>query len=366
MWFTRMSLEEWFDRYQYEIEYDIGESAVKYLTFEDVGIDPGRLPLRYGFHKGRPDLRGYLAEQYPGLSSEHIIVTSGASEANFAIIAAVAKPGDHIIVEHPNYTSMYEVPRSLGCNVSLLHLKFEDQFKPDIDELSNMITPTTKLVSLTHPNNPTGSMISEQDLRDIIDIVEAHDIYLLFDETYRELEFQKPLPPAASLSPKVISISSMSKCYGLPGIRIGWAATKDQFILDSLLAIREQVSITNNAISEEIAASVLKRKTEFLSKAKHHVEKNRAIVSAWMNETADFEWVYPEAGVVSLPRIKAHVTVDPEDLYTLLAEKYRTFVIPGRCFEMDNRFFRLGFGATHEEIKIGLQNITKALEDLTG
>ena len=85
MWFTRMSLEDWFDRYQYEVEYDICESAVKYLTFEDIGINLGKLPLRYGFHKGRPDLRGYLAEQYPGLSSEHIIVTSGASEANFAI-----------------------------------------------------------------------------------------------------------------------------------------------------------------------------------------------------------------------------------------------------------------------------------------
>jgi aspartate/methionine/tyrosine aminotransferase len=331
-----------------------------------VGIDLGRLPLRYGFHKGRPDLRGYIAEQYPGLSSEHIIVTSGASEANFAIIAAVANPGDHVVIEHPNYTSMYDVPRSLGCDVSLLHLKFEEQFKPDIDELRDMITPNTKLVSLTHPNNPTGSMISEEILREIIGIVEEHNIYLLFDETYRELEFDKPLPPAASLSPKVISISSMSKCYGLPGIRIGWAATKDQFILDSLLAIREQVSITNNAISEEIATSVLKRKTEFLIKAKNHVEKNRAIVSAWMDETEDFEWIFPEAGVVSLPRIKDHVPVNPESLYTLLAEKYRTFVIPGRCFEMDNRYFRLGFGATHEEIKIGLQNITQALKDLTG
>lgn len=364
MWFKRMSLEEWFDRYQYETEYDIGESAVKFLTFEDVGIELGKLPLRYGFHKGRPDLRGYIAEQYPGLSSEHVIVTSGASEANFAILAALMKPGDHIVVEHPNYTSMYDVPRSLGCKVSLLHLSFEKDFRPDLDELRDMITSETKLVSLTHPNNPTGSMISEEDLREIISLVEERDIYLLFDETYRELEFEKPLPAAASLSPKVISISSMSKCYGLPGIRIGWAATKDQFMLDSLLAIREQVSITNNAISEEIAVSVLKRKTEFLLEAKHLVEKNRQSVSEWMDRQEDFEWVYPEAGVVSLPRLKEHVTIDPEDLWRLLAEKYRTFIIPGRCFEMDNRYFRLGFGANNDEILTGLENLNKALNDL--
>jgi len=363
MWFERMDLEEWFDRYQYEVEYDIGESAVKFLTFEELNIDLGALPLRYGFHKGRPDLRGYIAEQYPGLSSEQVIVTSGASEANFAIIAALMKPGDHCVVELPNYTSMYEVPKSLGCDVSLLRLEFDKQFKPDIGELESLITPKTKLVSLTHPNNPTGSMITGDELREIIGIVEKHGIYLLFDETYREFAFDNTLPAAASLSPRVISISSMSKCYGLPGIRIGWAVTQDQDVLDALLAIREQVSITNNAISEEIAESVLKRKTEFLHKSKLHVENNRAFVSDWIDSQNDFEWIFPEAGVVGFPRIKENVDVDPEKVYRILAEKYRTFTIPGRCFEMDNRHFRLGFGANHDEIEIGLENLEKALKD---
>ena len=187
MWFKRMSLEEWFDKYQYEIKFDIGESAIKYLTFDELNIDLGRLPLRYGFHKGRPDLRGYIAEQYPGLASDHIIVTSGASEANFSIIAALANPGDHVVVEHPNYTAMYDVPRSMGCDVSLFHLTFEDRFIPDLDKLNDMIRPETKLISLTHPNNPTGSMITEKELKDVIDIAESHNTYLLFDETYREL-----------------------------------------------------------------------------------------------------------------------------------------------------------------------------------
>lgn len=364
MWFKRMSLEEWFDRYQYETRYDIGESAVKWLTVEDISIDLGKVPLRYGFHKGKPELRECIAEQYPGLSSDHVIVTSGASEANFCIVSALVKPGDHVIIEHPNYPSLYEVPRSLGCDVSLLSLTFEKQFKPDLDELRRMITPQTKLVSLTHPNNPTGSMISEKELREVIDLVESHNIYLMFDETYRDMSFDNPLPPAATLSSKVISISSMSKCYGIPGIRIGWAATKDQFILDLILAIREQISICNNAISEEIALCVLKRKKDFLQNAKSRIEENREIVSQWMNEQKDFEWVYPEAGVVSFPRIKPPVKVDPEDLYRLMAEKYKTFVIPGRCFEVDNIHFRLGFGAEAEEIETGLANINKALSDL--
>ena len=187
MWFTRMSLEEWFDAYQFVTEYDIGESAIKYLTVEDLDIDLSQAQLRYGHHTGRPSLRACIASGYEGLSPENVVVTSGASEANFAVVAALLKPGDHVIVEHPNYPSLYEVPRSLGCDVSLFHLKFENQFRPDLDELESMIRPDTKLISLTHPNNPAGSIISEKEMERVIRMVEEHGIFLLFDETYRQM-----------------------------------------------------------------------------------------------------------------------------------------------------------------------------------
>ncbi len=366
MWFNRMELEIWFDRYQYEIDYDIGESAVKTLSVKDIEIDLEKVLLRYGYHTGNPALRKTIADQYPGLSGNHIVVTTGASEANFVVVSALVKPGDHVIIEHPNYPSLYEVPRSLGCNVSLFTLKFENRFRPDLEELKRMITPQTKLVSLTHPNNPTGSMISEEDLHEIIKLVESHDTFLLFDETYRHMAFGEGLlPPAALLSPKAISIASMSKCYGLPGIRTGWLATKNQFILDSAVAIREQLSISNNTLSEEIALSVLKRKDKFLGSARSRIERNRELVADWMSKQKDFEWIYPEAGVVSFPRIKKDVQVNPEKLYRLLAEKYRTFVVPGRCFEMDESHFRIGFGGDAEEIETGLSNLNQALNELS-
>ena len=366
MWFNRMELEIWFDKYQYAIDYDIGESAVKTLSVKDIDIDLDKVLLRYGYHTGHPDLRDAVAEQYPGLSGEHVVVTTGASEANFVVVSALVKPGDHVVVEHPNYPSQYEVPRSLGCDVSLYTLRFENRFRPDLDELERKITPQTKLVSLTHPNNPTGAMISEEDLRKIIELVESYDTFLLFDETYRHMASDENiLPPAASLSPKVISIASMSKCYGLPGIRTGWLATKNSFILDSAVAIREQLSISNNSISEEIALSVLRRKDKFLTDARNRIEPNRELVAAWMSQQSDFEWVRPEVGVVCFPKIKNHVNAHPEEVYRLLAEKYRTFVVPGRCFEMDKRHFRIGFGADPEEIEKGLSNLNKALNDLS-
>ena len=364
MWFKRMILEEWFDKYQYEIKYDIGESAVKVLTFGQIGVDLKDLPIRYGYHKGKPELRESIASQYPGLTNDQVIVTNGGSEAIFSVMSALLTPGDHTIIEHPNYPSLYEIPRSLGCSVSFLELSFDNQFKPDLDELRSLVRPNTKLVCLTHPNNPTGSVISTETLEKVIEWVESQNLYLLFDETYREMSFESILPPAATLSPRVISISSMSKCYGLPGIRVGWLATKAQNILEAILAIREQVTITNNAIGEEIAVRVLGQKEIYLQKSRERIQRNRSIVSAWMEQQEDFEWVYPEAGVVSLPRLTAPIGVDPETLYRKLAEDYKTFVIPGRCFEMDNTFFRLGFGADPEEIKTGLKNLNSALNQL--
>ena len=361
-----MELEIWFDKYQYAIDYDIGESAVKTLTVKDLDIDLDKVLLRYGYHTGHPNLRDAIARQYPGLSGDNVVVTTGASEANFVVISALVKPGDHVIVEHPNYPSLYEVPRSLGCDVSLYTLRFENRFRPDLDELERKITPQTKLVSLTHPNNPTGAMISEEDLRKIIELVESYDTFLLFDETYRHMASDENiLPPAASLSPKVISIASMSKCYGLPGIRTGWLATKNPFILDSAVAIREQLSISNNSISEEIALSVLRRKDKFLADARGRIDLNRELVADWMSQQSDVEYIPPEVGVVCFPKIKKHINVNPEEVYRLLAEKYRTFVVPGRCFEMDERHFRIGFGANPGEIKRGLANLNNALTELS-
>jgi aspartate/methionine/tyrosine aminotransferase len=189
MAFSRMPLEEWFDRYQYEIKYDIGESAIKYCSLDKLNIDLDAVQLRYGHHCGRPDLRQKIAEDYKGLTERDILVTSGGAEANFSIVCALAGPGDHVIVEHPNFSPLYEVPRKLGCEVTFLNLRFEDKFEPDLARLERLITPRTRLITFTHPNNPTGSMISASTLQRLVRIAESRQIHLLFDETYRDLTF---------------------------------------------------------------------------------------------------------------------------------------------------------------------------------
>ena len=207
-------------------------------------------------------------------------------------------------------------------------------------------------------------MITEQELLELLKLVESRDVFLLFDETYREMSFEKTISPAATLSKRAISISTMSKCYSLPGIRIGWIATQGLSLVESFLAIREQIAICSNSLGEEIALCALSQKQRFLRQAKEHIGRNRQLVADWIDEQTQFEWVYPEAGVVSFPRIKPENKLDPERFYRLLAKKYRTFVVSGRCFEMDSRYFRLGFGATQSEIETGLRNINRALNEL--
>ncbi|TFG12317.1 aminotransferase class I/II-fold pyridoxal phosphate-dependent enzyme [Candidatus Thorarchaeota archaeon] len=360
MVFERMPLEDWFDKYQYEVDWDIGESGMKFLSLNDLGFELGDVDLRYGYHLGAPELREIISKQYRGRTAENVAVTTGASEANFSIIAHLVGKDDHIVVEHPTYPSLYQVPRSLERDMSLLHLTWEDDFKPNMDELEKLIKPNTKLVTLTHPNNPTGSQIDENSLMRAIQLAEENDFHLMVDETYRDLTFKDPPPLAATLSKNAISITSMSKVYGLPGIRIGWAVA-DRPIIEGIRAVREQMTICNSQLGEAVALRVLQERDEILRKMRNIMLENYEILKKWMDNQQWLEWKEPEGGVVAAPRLKQGGPT--RELCKLLVDKYRTFVVPGYGLEMDE-YFRLGYGGEKEELIKGLENLGKALEEL--
>ena len=316
---------------------------------------------------GLPELKDEIAKFYDGLSTDHVIVTSGGSEAIFSIYAALMKPGDHMVCETPNYPSNYGIPQGLGQDVTLCSMDFEDDYRLNLDKIKSMVQPNTKVLSICHPNNPTGCCITVEELQNLVDFCREKDIYLLSDETYREMYLEDPPPAACTLYDKAISITSMSKCYGIPGCRIGWLACKDQHLLDEVLTVREYVSITNNSVGEVLATEVLKRGEEMMAEHREHIAINKAIVCEWVDNHEHIEWVYPEVGVVGFPRLKDHVVEaldHPNDLFVLLADKYRTFTVPGGMMDCDPRHFRVGFGAFPEELKQGLQNFDDALAEL--
>ncbi len=358
--FKRMSIEDWFDEYQFRVDFDIGESGVKFYKLGDLELDLNDVELRYTQHLGSPELRAEIAKQYKNLEWNNIGVTTGAAEAIFSIIASFISGKEHLIIELPNYPSFRYISDSLGKKYDLFSLEFEEKFEPNLEKLEKLIKPETKLICLTHPNNPTGSMISKNDLMQLVDIVEKRGIYLLMDETYRDMTFRESLPTAASLSKNAISVSTMSKVYGVPGIRIGWLATRNEAIINGVLNAREQTTICNSGLNEAIALQILKRKDTHLAQIKQKITQNYKILEDWMKNQNDLEMVAPLGGVTCFPRLKSGKS--SEKLTKILVEKYRTFTVPGHVFKMPSHF-RIGYGGNLDELNEGFKQLEKALED---
>ncbi|MHA1290164.1 MAG: aminotransferase class I/II-fold pyridoxal phosphate-dependent enzyme, partial [Candidatus Thorarchaeota archaeon] len=309
---------------------------------------------------GHPKLRAEIAKQYSGMTKDNVAVTTGASEGNFAVLGHLIGSKEHVIVEHPTYPSLYEIPRSLERDHSLFLIKWDDEFRPDLDALRKLVKPNTRLITLTHPNNPTGSIITKSELKEAVEIAEEADAYLMVDETYRDMMFDTPPPLAATLSPSAISLTSMSKTWGVPGIRIGWVVA-DTPIVEAIRAVREQVTICNSSLGEAIAKRILEKKDSILKGFRKIMLENFNIVKEWMDGQSWLEWIEPKSGVVCAPRLKSGKSTD--ELCQLLVTKYRTFTVPGSRMELDGHF-RLGFGGEQEELIKGLDQLTLALKEI--
>ena len=365
MFYRRMPIEiEAPEAYGYEnIECNLSESSYTDQRLYGLGISIEDLLLYYGDHSGKPALRELIASGNQ-LIADDVLITPGAAPALFITATALLEKDDHIVVAKSNYATNIETPRAIGARVSFLAMRFENNYALDLDELDALITPDTKLVSLTYPHNPTGAMISEETLQQIIRIVEKKNSMLLLDETYREMSYVKKLPVAAALSPRVISVGSMSKSFGLPGIRIGWMICRDQRLMETFLAAKEQILITNSVVDEEIAYRYLLNKEKLFEPVKKTILSNFEILKNFMLHQELLEWVEPGGGCVCFPRIKKEIQIDTDRFYEKLLRVYSTYVGRGHWFEEDGRYMRIGYSWDKPEKLIkGLSNIQRAIEE---
>jgi len=345
------------------IECNLTESSFADANLEDLKLHLNDLVLCYGSHTGKTELREFLAQE-TRLKPEDFLMTPGAATALFIVSTSLLKPEDRLLVVRPNYATNIETPRAIGARIDFHDLKFEENFRLNLDHLNQQLTPETKLVSVTFPHNPTGSLINKTELIRLIEMVESRNILLLFDETYREMSFSEILPPAAEFSENVISVSSLSKTYGLPGIRIGWLACQNSKLMETFLAAKEQILICNSVVDEEIAFRFLEEKKTRLAQIQEKIRFHFEILKNWMQSQENLEWIEPSGGVVCFPRIRKDRPIDVERFYKILNEKYKTFVGPGHWFEMDRRYMRIGYGwPKTDELRRGLQNISRSLHE---
>jgi aspartate/methionine/tyrosine aminotransferase len=346
------------------IKNNLAESSFTDMRLADYGVDADftNTVLPYADHLGHERLRRLIAADATTVSPSDVLVTAGAASALFIVSTSVVSGGAHVIVCAPNYATNLETPRAIDADLQTIELRFESGWRLDLDEIEAKLRPETQLVSVTYPNNPTGSMISPDELSALVSLVEDHPTArLLVDETYRELAYGKPLPVAATLSARVVSVSSMSKTYGLPGLRVGWLICRDQELMETCLAAKEQIFISGAVIDEELAARVLERRQAALEHVHAKSRAHLAIVREWLADNRWFEWVEPRGGVVCFPRLRPDHDVDVDRFYGSLFDRHGTYVGPGWWFDQDPRFFRLGFAWPDEQQLLdGLESLDQA------
>ena len=365
MRFVRMPIEaESPEQLGYDrIRYNLTESSVRDRDLGDLGLDLNALTLCYGDHWGAPELRALIAARSGGgLTVDDVLVTAGASAALFIIALTLLDEGDHIVVVRPNYATNIETPKALSCEIDYLDLDFDKGFALDLDELAARVRSSTRLISLTTPHNPTGVSMTAEQLSAVVALAERSGARLLIDETYRDMSFGVPLAVAAGLSERAISVCSLSKSYGIPGIRTGWIACRDQALMHRFLCAKEQIGITGSVVDEAAATQALRGADAWLAGNRTRLATAFAAVATWMAGEPLLEWVVPDGGCVCFPRIRADAGVDVASFYRALNNDHGAYVGPGRWFEQSDRYFRVGYGwPTPDELAGGLAAVSAAL-----
>jgi aspartate/methionine/tyrosine aminotransferase len=344
------------------IRNNLSESSIADHRLSDFGLQIPDMALLYNEHRGSPALRDLVVRGEPALSGENVLVTAGAAGALFIIATALLSPADHLVVIRPNYATNIETPRAIGCGIGFVDLSFERGFALDLAAIEAAIRPETRIISITTPHNPTGVTCSEEDLRALVAMARRYNCRLVVDETYRDLSFASPPPLAASLGAEVISVSSLSKAYGVPGLRLGWLVCSDTALMEIFLAAKEQISICGCVIHEWIAERILEKREALLAATMAEMRLRLGMVKEWIEGEELLEWVPPAGGVVCLPRMKAEPPGGTQAFYRRLLQEHGTYLGPGHWFELPDTCFRLGYGwPRRDELEAGLAGISRAL-----
>ncbi len=347
-------LEEYLTQYEFNLPYLLCCSDAESFTMAEVLSQANReeqalwadLSLKYTEPFGHPLLRKTIAQtMYQSMHDENILCFAGAEEGIYCALYALCEPGDHVIVFTPCYQSLKEIPRIRGCEVSTIDLKEENAWRISLDEIKKNIRSNTKCVVMNFPHNPTGQVLSQEDLTELVTLLDDYGIWLFSDEVYRELgtPSQHWASPAADSYNKALSLGVMSKSFGMAGLRVGWIAGQNKPILHAIKRIKDYVSICNSAPSEILSLIALRHKDYFLNRNNQIVSKNLALLDQFFLKFTDrFRWVRPEGGCIGFVNYLHDESTD--SLCERLAKKHGILLMPASIYECNSNHFRIGFG----------------------
>jgi len=311
--------------------------------------------MAYSTTRGSEGLREEIAA-LQGVSPDHVRVATGASEALLILFFLAAEEGGNVIVPFPGFPTFSAVPRSLGLEVRSYHLRPENSFRLDVDEVKSLADSNTKLLLVNSPHNPTGSVAGSEDLGALRDFAVGRGIQFIVDEVYHPIYHGQEMPSAAAL-PGAIVLGDFSKALCLSGLRIGWMIDRDPDRLDQYFDARAYFSISNSPVCEALATAALKRRDLIYDRARRLAGANLRLLDAFLEERSDlFGWVRPQGAFTAFPWLKTETDARPF-CRALLAQGIS--LAPGDCFGMPAHF-RLGFGGAGEQFPAALEKLGRA------
>jgi len=358
-------------QFEKEVAYNLSESGVHPLLLRELLSDNPEFvetllatEVDYSHANGEPELRENIAALYSSCTSSNVLVTVGAIEANYNSIQTLLQPGDEIAIMLPNYMQIWGAAQNLGLKINTFHLSEDNGWQLNLDELNQAVTPKTKLIAVCNPNNPTGHILTNEEMTAISNAAEGVGAYILADEVYSGAErtHDEETPSFYGRYDKVIAVGSMSKAYGLPGLRLGWAVGPTNTI-DKILRRHEYTTISTSIFSNKLAALALSAnvRPRIIQRTRNYIRKGFPILQQWIDQQKNiFRLVPPQAAAIAFLRYR--LDINSTELANKLIQEKSVLIVPGDHFGMD-KFIRISYGLPQDYLTEGLKRIQQLVND---
>ena len=371
--FQRFDMERMMSKWENVVAYNLSESGVHPTTIRDLVQDPAvveellTLGLNYPQANGILPLRENIAALYPGATPDNVLVTVGCAEANLISVQTLLEPGDEVVIMLPNYMQIWGIAHNLGLQRKAFHLRAERGWAPDLDELNDVVSERTKLIAVCNPNNPTGYILTPAEMDAIAAAAGRVGAWLLADEVYSGAErlTDTTTPSFWGRYDKVLAHNSLSKAYGLPGLRIGWVVGPADTV-DEIWARHEYTTIGTGMLDNRLAAIALSPQVRprLVRRAREYIRRGFPILDAWLeSHEGVFSLVPPQAAAIAFPRY--HLDINSTQLVERLIHEKSVFIVPGDHFGLDY-YLRISFGLPPDYLRAGLDRIHELITELRG
>lgn len=350
------------------VRYNLSESGVHPASIGELVPDQAErdalfnIELGYSQSNGTPELRRAIAAMYEGASEAQVIATTGTAEANFLVAWMLIEPGDEVVMMLPNYMQLWGLVRAFGAEIKPLPLIEELEWAPDLDALERAISSKTKLIAVCNPNNPTGAILTNQEMERVVAAAERAGAWLLADEVYRGAELERDITSSFwGRYDKVIVTSGLSKAFGLPGLRTGWIASTPEFVADAW-SYHDYTTIGPGPAGDLLSRIALKpeNRAKLLDRTRSILNSNYPILRDWA-QANDLSFVPPQAGAIAY--LRYHLDIGSLEFVDRLRNEKNVLIVPGEHFLM-GKYLRIGFGSNADYLREGLELISSFLEEM--